>query len=685
MALKPLRVLTSMLLLFPPAAAFAQITGEILQGGAPIEIRVHARPASSAPIPQTIFGSFLEPIDNSTYGGLWAELVENPSFEEGLWTAPNVARMIHDQPELARASKLDLPLPWAPLYPEQGNRYEPKRGDAANSNQSLLMMALPQSEPHQGEVGIRQRVYLPVRRELRYEGSLWVKHVAGPVTLDLSLRERDHPENVLAHAAITAANEEWTKYPFTLVLKPNQLQPLEPADFTIALGDDARAFVDQVSLMPADNVDGMDPDVLRLAKDLHSPLLRFGGNFTSSYHWRDGIGPLDKRVSMLNLAWGMPEYNSFGTDEFLRFCQLIGAQPQIALNLGSGTPEEAAAWVRYVNQHWGNHQGGLLWELGNELWGDWNMGYPSPQQIGQRTARFSEAIREADPKATLIATGADEDHYREWNAQQLATPANTFKYISTHFVVRTGSVQLPSPSNDFLALANFALPVGLGGRLKEMTQQIQQSSRKDVKIAFTEWLFAGGGDTPNFTNMGGAIDTAGFLDMLMQNAAIVPISDMTGIMDFAGISKARGQAYGAPSYWVLRMYATARPADLLPVDDGSPVYSVEHGSMRLPVIGNVPWLEVVAAQGATPDKLVLFCVNRSLTRDLQARIALDGFVPEAAAQVKTLTAPSIYSENDAMNPDAVTPRLTQISVGNSFAYTFPHASVVVIDLERKKS
>ena len=105
---------------------------------------------------------------------------------------------------------------------------------------------------------------------------------------------------------------------------------------------------------------------------MHPSLVRLGGNFTSSYHWRDGIGPRDKRVNMLNNSWGIPEYNTFGTDEFLGFCRAIGAQPQIALNLGSGTEEEATAWVRYVNEHWDRHSG-LLWELGNELWGNWNL------------------------------------------------------------------------------------------------------------------------------------------------------------------------------------------------------------------------------------------------------------------------------------------------------------------------
>jgi alpha-N-arabinofuranosidase len=98
-----------------------------------------------------------------------------------------------------------------------------------------------------------------------------------------------------------------------------------------------------------------------MARALKTPLVRFGGNFTSGYHWRDGTGPVDERVSMLNQAWEMPEYNHFGTDEFLRFCELIGAEPQIALNLGSGTVQEAADWVRYVNGKWGDKSGRLLW------------------------------------------------------------------------------------------------------------------------------------------------------------------------------------------------------------------------------------------------------------------------------------------------------------------------------------
>ena len=78
-----------------------------------------------------------------------------------------------------------------------------------------------------------------------------------------------------------------------------------------------------------------------MAKAMNITELRFGGNFSSYYHWRDGVGPADQRLTMENIAWGIPEYNDFGTDEFLQLCDLLGVVPQFDLNMGSGTPEEA--------------------------------------------------------------------------------------------------------------------------------------------------------------------------------------------------------------------------------------------------------------------------------------------------------------------------------------------------------
>lgn len=118
----------------------------------PVSIAVDASRPLGFKVPRTIFGTFLEPIGNSIYGGLWAEELANPSFEDGLWSAGNVSTMLREEPSLMHASELGLPLPWEPLDYSQGNRYETRWNDAANSYRSVLLMALPGKE-----TGIRQR------------------------------------------------------------------------------------------------------------------------------------------------------------------------------------------------------------------------------------------------------------------------------------------------------------------------------------------------------------------------------------------------------------------------------------------------------------------------------------------------------------------------------------------------
>ncbi len=649
-----------------------------------VKIEVNAQQRAGYTIPRTIFGTFLEPIGNSTYNGLWAEILQNPSLEENLWSAGRVAQMIREEPTLVRASQLALPLPWEPLDATEGNRYEPRWGDAANSWRSLAIFGLPDRA-----TGIKQKVYLPVQRERKYQGSLYARHLSGPVELEVSLRNRDRADAMLSSAKIEAASTGWQKYSFTLMVPENGLRGLEPADFVVEVSGAERVEIDQLSLMPADALDGLDPDMVRMAKEMHTPLVRFGGNYTSAYHWRDGVGPRDKRVSMLNIAWGIPEYNQFGTDELLHFCQLIGAEPQIALNLGSGTAPEAADWVRYVDDRWPTH-GGLLWELGNELWGSWNLASPTLEEVPGRTLRFSEAVRQADPRARLIATGQDPDHFEKWNAAQLANPPGTFNYLSTHFVVTMDRLEDARADPDTIALDGFALPVELGRHLREMQKQIDATPgyRDKAHIAFTEWLWTccrgnAMSDAPKWDNMAGALTTAGFLNMLINNADVVPISDMTGIVEFAGIWKKRAQVFGTPAYYAFQLYAGADMSVPVKAEADAGYYDVTHGVTRFPDIAHVPYLDVVAALNEKGDRLTLFCVNRHLDQDVSASVDLKGFAASGKAQVDSLAAQSIYDTNDEEEPEAVTPMRSTAQVKSGVLhYTFRHASVTRIELHK---
>jgi alpha-N-arabinofuranosidase len=251
--------------------------------------------------------------------------------------------------------------------------------------------------------------------------------------------------------------------------------------------------------------------------------------------------------------------------------------------------------------------------------------------------------------------------------------------------VTTTAVQQKSPTPEFITLANFALPLGLETQLRQMYEQIQSTpeARDKVKIAFTEWLFwAEGGNTPvRYDNMGGAVAAAGFLNMLIRNADIVPHSNMTGTFFFAGVQKERGRVFGTPAYWAFRMYANADASTPVQTRVTSERYDVEGGSVRLPKILQVPYLDVVAAVNDSGNTLTLFCVNRHLTRDLSTEISITGLRNPVVNSAQYLYAASIYSKNDASRPESVVPADANVTVDRQKLMVKLHAaSVTVISL-----
>jgi alpha-L-arabinofuranosidase len=666
-------------LLLGAAAGSAQIT---ISRPMPATVTVHVSSQGTERIPSSVFGSFLEPIGNSINNGVLAEILVNGSLESGLWNHSNLEDMFRDQPELIDSSnQTGIPLPWQPLDPAAGNRFELHVGDAANSWQSLEILGTPRLQ-----AGIMQKIYLPVQRVLSYRVSLYAKHVSGPSGITVLFRDPETGKT-LAEAHIDAPATEWTKYAATLELSPGAVRRLQPVDFAVAVEGVGRADVDEISLLPADAIGIFDPDEVAMAKAMRVTELRLGGNFSSYYHWKDGIGPADKRVTMENIAWGIPEYNKLGTDEFLQFCDLIGAVPQFDLNVGSGTPDEAAAWVSYIRAH---HSGPVIYELGNELYGKWQVGYKTLDEIGPSTLEFSKAVRAVAPDAEIIATGLGPISDGKWNAAQLANPAGTFDLLSLHFILGTNHPALNSPTPDFTAAAAYALPYAVGPYFDKVQAQIDDHPdlRGKVHLAVTEWLFNSKGygernftdESPSWMNEGGAVMAAGFLNTVLRHTAQIKITDMTGIMEFAGIWKRREQVYAVPAYYVFKMYTAVEGDTVLPVATDSGSYSVAGGIRPLDDVKDIPFIDVVATRSADGGMVTLLCVNRDLNRDVPVNFDLGSLRPAGTAEVQQIRAASRYEMNDEVEPEHVIPVPGSIHVSSSgpLTITLPHESVTII-------
>lgn len=648
----------------------------------PAVVTVRVGAEGTAHVPDTLFGSFLEPIGNSINNGIVAEILVNGSLESGLWNHTNLEALFRDQPELiSSTNSTGIPLPWKPLDPSAGNRFELHVGDAANSWQSLEILGTPNQQ-----VGIQQKIYLPVQRERTYKVSLYAKHLRGATELTVLFRDPETGK-ALAESHIDAPASVWTKYSATLQLPPGVVRRLQPVDFAVAVQGTERVDVDEISLLPADAIGILDPDAVAMAKAMHITELRFGGNFSSYYHWRDGIGPTDKRLTMENIAWGIPEYNQFGTDEFLQLCRLIGAIPQFDLNMGSGTPEEAANWVRYIRQR---YSGRVLFELGNELYGKWQVGYKTVDEIAPDTLAFSKAVRAVAPDVQLIATGEGPLSDGKWNEAQLTNPAGTFNDLSLHFILGTNHPVLEGATPDFTAAAAYALPYAVGPYLDKVQEQINEhpNLRGKVHLAITEWLFNSKGygernftnESPSWMNEGGAVMAGGFLNTLLRHASEVEIADMTGLMEFAGIWKRREQVYAVPAYYVFKMYTAVKGDTVLPVSTDTGSYNVAGGVRPLDHIQQIPYIDVVATRSADQRTITLLCVNRSLQDDVLTHFDLGKLHVASPVKVESISAVSRYERNDEVEPDHIVPQPTVLPAPGAgpLSITLPHESVTVL-------
>ena len=662
-------------------------TGQVTQGKpmpAVVDVNVDAKGSLGTVAPR-LFGTFLEPIDYSINNGVLAEIIVNGSLESGLWNHAMLEQIFRNEPELIDSNdSTGIPIPWQPLNPAAGNRFELHVKDAANSWQSLEIMGTSNEL-----TGIKQRIYLPVPREYDYTASVYAKHVSGPARLTLSIHSRSSVQ-VLASASVEVTAPEWTKYSAKLKLPPGSVHRLEPVDFAIFVEGDERVDVDEISLKPDDAVESFDPDVLRMADAMHMTELRFGGNFSSYYHWQDGIGPIDKRVTMENIAWGIPENNQFGTDEFISFCRLVHAEPQFDLNMGSGTPEEAANWVKYIRER---YQGPLILEMGNELYGKWQVGYPTIDEVAPRTLAFSKAIKPLAKDTTLLATGSTPNGFEKWNAAQLTNPPGTFDLLTTHFIVGTNHVRLPRYTPDFMAAAAYAVPFAVGQQLEHMQAQVDAvPGYRGTHFAVTEWLFNSKGngernftnESPSSRNEGGAVMIASTFNTYLRHSNEVQLVDMTGLMEFAGIWKRREQVFASPAYYAFQMYSSAKGETVLPVTTNSGTYNVANGTVGFPDISEVQYIDIAATRNKEKHTLTLFCVNRSLTDDVPVRID-PGIATTDTGRVQQIYGVSRYVINDEVEPQRVVPLDSSISrkPGEPLTITLPHESVTVIRLQQK--
>ena len=445
--------------------------------------------------------------------------------------------------------------------------------------------------------------------------------------------------------------------------------------------------------------DGIRTDVLTALRPMGMPLIRYpGGNFVSSYDWRDGIGPAGDRPVRPDFAWKSIEPNTFGTDEFVRFCRKLGTAPMMAVNLGTAGASEAAALLEYCNlpagTYWADRRvkhgaakpyGAKVWCLGNEMDGPWQAGHVPAQVYAQRADQAGKMMKGLDSTIELVACGSSGrfmQTYLEWDRQVLEYCWDGIDYISAHrysnnhrndsaWFLAEG-VEIDRVIDDYAALLGYVRGV--------------KKSNKRVYLSFDEWnvwyknTHGDGGwkRAPHLMeevyNLEDALVCAQYLNSFVRHADVVKIACLAQIVNvIAPILTRTDGVLLQSTYFPIVAFAQHAGGNALRPHVQSPL--IKAGER-----GDVPALDVSVCHDPHTDAAALFFVNRSLSESIATTVSIAGARFTSVVGVEQLSGTDPKQANSWENPNAVRPASgeARLAEHGALSVTVPRLGFVAV-------
>lgn len=426
---------------------------------------------------------------------------------------------------------------------------------------------------------------------------------------------------------------------------------------------------------PFADENGLRQDVINALKKIHVPVVRWpGGCFVSAYHWLGGVGK--ERTPYFDKAWCVEEPNTFGTDEYIRFCRQIGAQPYICTNAGTGTCEEMSDWLEYCNQTEGKFarmrtENGhtepyhvKYWSIGNENWGSWEIGSKSAKEWSRFVTEAAKMMRRVDPSIQLFAASVAG---LEWNMELLKEAGHLLNWVSIH-----GYWDMMCEKNE---PADYEQCMLYSTQVEEPIQKIKHilgalGMENQVRVAYDEWNLRSwhhpgimdfsmldpdhehaakmrdGNDINSIYTMADAVFAATFLSACLRNC------DTVEMANFSPIVNTRGAVFTYDKGIVLR--PTYHVFDLYTNHMGNQmVDSYIRGDNTFCCKGtDIPMIDAAAA--LTEDEhLTLALVNRNPDEAVQFQLILRE-MHASDAVLYTVNGETKDSYNDIARPDAIT-------------------------------
>jgi len=458
-------------------------------------------------------------------------------------------------------------------------------------------------------------------------------------------------------------------------------------------------YVGENSAIP--NTRGIRNDVVEALKEINPAVVRWpGGCFADTYHWKDGIGPKDQRPSIVNTTWGgVTEDNSFGTHEFLDFCEQIGAEPYICVNVGSGTVQEASEWVEYVNSDAKSPMTELrkkngrekpwdvkFWAVGNESWGCG--GNMTPDYYSDLFKRFSTYMRGRG--LYRVASGGTDPDF-DWTETVLKKTQrfrNLIQGYSFHYYTfchgwndKTSATQF-NENDWFYTMKNtLVMEERLDKHITLMDEYDPQNRIGIMADEWGNWFTVEPGTNPGFlfqqNTLRDAVTAGLYLNIFNNHARRVKMANIAQMVNVlqAMILTKDDLIVKTPSFYVFKMYKVHQDATLLPINVTCEDYTYDN--MNLPSVS-------ASASKDKEGRIHISLTNIDPHKDKNVEIDLRGSDNLSSASGEIITAPHENDYNDFGQPEKVNiQKFSSFSIQNNILKVdLPSKSVVTIELKK---
>jgi len=481
--------------------------------------------------------------------------------------------------------------------------------------------------------------------------------------------------------------ENWSKYEASLPL----ITEISAGLLEITWKGDGTIWLDEASLMPSDNIGGVRREYYELYKEWQPGVLRYpGGCFADSpaNQWIYGVGPIDQRHSP---NWDSFRRNyqrmDFGTDEFIAFCKSCNIEPHITVNFGSGTPEDAAAWVEYCNGPVNSTYGAMraanghpepynvkYWEIGNEQYGDWEIGHTTPEEYGRRFLEFYHAMKAIDPTIEIMADGDKNPSWYKPMMEVIKKDIDLFGWHEAH-------TPLPNRDDEKIYLDMLSRSVKTEETIKSFWREAEELNlSNNMKLSISEWwpIYRYVDDFPiRLFSLESALWSALHLNVFQRNShametacRTVFIGIIASIFDIENGSRI---IFGTPTYQVFKMYSKYSGNYRLSTEVDSPGYIPSRS-----ILGSsdeIPYLDVSAT--ISNKSIYLAVINRHPRDAIQTEIKWNG-IHIINAVIHEINSGSYLDANTPDNPDKI--KIKTFEWKPKETYAFPPHSVTIIEI-----